>query len=45
MIVFRLALLSLRNRWPTALLTVLAIALSVALLLGVEKLRVGARRR
>ena len=43
MIVFRLALLSLRNRWPTALLTVLAIALSVALLLGVEKLRVGAR--
>ncbi len=43
MIVLRLALQSLRNRWITALLTVLAIAISVALLLGVEKVRTGAR--
>jgi len=43
MIVFRLALQSLRNRWITALLTVLAIAVSVMLLLGVEKVRNGAR--
>lgn len=43
MILFRLALLSLRNRWITALLTVIAIALSVALFLGVEKVRTGAR--
>jgi len=35
---------SLRNRRLTATLTVLSIALSVALLLGVEKLRVGARQ-
>jgi len=39
----RLALLSLRNRWLTAVLAVLAIAVSVMLLLGVEKVRVGAR--
>lgn len=43
MTVFRLALQSLRNRWMTALLTVLAIAFSVMLLLGVEKVRTGAR--
>jgi putative ABC transport system permease protein len=39
----RLALLSLRNRWLTALLTVLAIAVSVTLFLGVEKVRNGAK--
>jgi len=39
----RLAVRSLLNRWPTALLTVLAIALSVMLLLGVEKVRTGAK--
>jgi putative ABC transport system permease protein len=44
MIVLRLALLSLRNRWLTAALTVLAIAMSVLLLLGVEKVRTGARQ-
>jgi putative ABC transport system permease protein len=44
MIVLRLAWQSLRNRWFTALLTVLAIALSVVLLLGVEKVRTGARQ-
>lgn len=44
MIVLRLALQSLRNRWVTALLTVLAIAFSIALLLGVEKVRNGARQ-
>jgi len=44
MIVLRLALQSLRNRWLTALLTVLAIAVSVMLLLGVEKIRTGARQ-
>lgn len=43
MIVLRLAIQSLRNRWLTALLTVLAIAVSVALLVGVEKVRTGAR--
>ena len=43
MTVFRLALQSLRNRWLTALLTVLAIAVSVVLLLGVEKVRTGAK--
>ncbi len=43
MIVLRLALASLANRRATALLTVLAIAVSVALLLGVEKVRQGAR--
>jgi putative ABC transport system permease protein len=44
MIVLRLALQSLRNRWFTALLTVLAIAVSITLLLGVEKVRMGARQ-
>ena len=44
MIVLRLALQSLRNRWITALLTVLAIAVSIVLLLGVEKVRTGARQ-
>ena len=43
MTVFRLAWQSLRNRWITALLTVLAIAVSVVLLLGVEKIRTGAK--
>ena len=41
--VVRLAWQSLRNRWLTALLTVLAIAVSVVLLLGVEKIRNSAR--
>ena len=40
----RLAGLSLLNRKFTALLTVLSIALSVAMLLGVEKIRVGAKQ-
>ncbi|MFA5949522.1 MAG: ABC transporter permease [Hyphomicrobium sp.] len=44
MIIARLALQSLRNRAATALLTVLAIAVSVMLLLGVEKVRLGARQ-
>ncbi len=44
MIIPRLALQSLANRWVTALLTVLAIAFSVMLLLGVEKVRTGARQ-
>lgn len=44
MIVLRLALQSLRARWLTALLSVLAIAFSVMLLLGVEKVRTGARQ-
>lgn len=43
MIVLRLAMSSLVNRWGMVLLTVCAIALSVALLLGVEKLRTSAR--
>lgn len=43
MIILRLALQSLQNRWLSALLTVLAIAFSVMLLLGVEKVRNGAR--
>jgi putative ABC transport system permease protein len=42
-IVVRLALLSLWNRRGAALLTLLAIALSVAMLLGVEKMRRDAR--
>ena len=41
--VVRLAVQSLRNRWLTATLTVLAIAVSVILLLGVEKIRTGAK--
>jgi putative ABC transport system permease protein len=44
MIIFRLALRSLVNRWLTATLTMLAIAVSVMLLLGVEKVRTGARQ-
>jgi len=40
---FRLAYLSLVNRKATAILTGLAIALSVVMLLGVEKVRAGAR--
>ena len=44
MIVLRLARQSLANRWLTALLTTLAIAFSVTLLLGVEKVRTGARQ-
>ncbi len=44
MIVLRLAMQSLRNRALTASLTVLAIAFSVMLLLGVEKVRTGARQ-
>ena len=43
MTVVRLAMQSLKNRWLTALLTVLAIAVSVVLLLGVEKVRGGAK--
>jgi len=44
MIIVRLALKSLANRWLTACLTILSIALSVMLLLGVEKVRTGARQ-
>ncbi|MDX2203804.1 MAG: ABC transporter permease [Hyphomicrobiaceae bacterium] len=44
MIIVRLALKSLRNRWLTALLTVIAISLSTGLLVGVEKVRTGARQ-
>ncbi|MEM9625550.1 MAG: ABC transporter permease [Pseudomonadota bacterium] len=43
MIILRLAWKSLMNRWVTAVLTVLAIAVSVMLLLGVEKVRTGAK--
>jgi putative ABC transport system permease protein len=43
MTVLRLAAQSLANRWLTALLTVAAIAVSVVLLLGVEKIRTGAK--
>ncbi len=38
-----LALKSLRNRWGTVALTIVAIAVSTALLLGVEKIRTEAR--
>ena len=44
MIILRLALKSLANRWLAALLTIFSIALSVMLLLGVEKVRTGARQ-
>jgi putative ABC transport system permease protein len=44
MIVLRLALKSLLNRWITGLLTVGTIAASVVLLLGVEEVRTGARQ-
>ena len=43
MILFRLALRSLKARWLTAALTIFAMALSVALFLGVEKVRTGAK--
>jgi putative ABC transport system permease protein len=43
MILIRLALRSLKNRAFTTGLTVVSIAISVTLLLGVEKVRVGAR--
>ncbi len=43
MILFRLALRSLLARWITVGLTIFAVALSVALFLGVEKVRTGAR--
>lgn len=43
MTIFRLAWQSLINRKTTALLTVLSIALSVSLLLGVEKVRTGTK--
>lgn len=44
MIILRLALKSLANRWLTAMLALASIALSVMLLLGVEKVRTGARQ-
>lgn len=44
MIVLRLATKSLFNRWLTALLTIASIAISVMLLLAVEKVRNGARQ-
>ncbi|MGQ7845306.1 ABC transporter permease [Granulosicoccus sp. 3-233] len=40
---FAIAWKSLRNRWPTALLAILAIVMSVALILTVEKIRRDAR--
>ncbi|AHE99679.1 ABC transporter permease [Thioalkalivibrio paradoxus] len=43
MAVFRLALHSLRNRWVTASLTLVAITFAVALLLAVEKVRTEVR--
>ncbi len=43
MSVMKLAIKSLRNRKTTALLTIFSIAISVALLLGVERVRVEAR--
>jgi putative ABC transport system permease protein len=43
MVVLSLAYQSLKNRQLTSVLTVLSIALSVTLLLGVEQVRVGAR--
>lgn len=43
MSIMKLAVQSLKNRKVTALLTVLSIAVSVALLLGVERVRVEAR--
>ena len=45
MSIYRLALASLANRRNTVLLTIVAIALGVTLLLGVERLRGEARRR
>lgn len=43
MMVLRLALKSLLNRWGMVLLTVVCIALSVSLVVGVEKVRTGAK--
>ena len=43
MIIARLAWQSIRNRWVTAVLAIASIAVSVALFLGVEKVRTGAR--
>jgi putative ABC transport system permease protein len=43
MVVLTLAYYSLKNRWLTSALTLFSIALSVALLLGVEQVRLGAR--
>ena len=43
MIVLRLALRSLLNRWGMVLMTIACIALSVSLLVGVEKVRTSAR--
>lgn len=43
MLLFSLAFQSLKNRILTTTLTILSIALSVALLIGVENVRVGAR--
>ena len=43
MILLRLAFQSLAARWLTAALTIFAVALSVALFLGVEKVRTGAK--
>ncbi len=43
MIIFRLAMQSLQNRWLSVLLTILAVAISVMLFLGVEKVRTGAK--
>lgn len=43
MILLRIALRSLVSRWITVGLTVFSVALSVALFLGVEKVRTGAR--
>lgn len=40
---FSLACKSIRNRWPTAMLAILAIVMSVALILTVEKVRHDAR--
>jgi putative ABC transport system permease protein len=43
MLLLALAYSSLKNRWLTTALTLFSIALSVALLLGVEQVRLGAR--
>ena len=43
MFLIKLAISSLKNRWLTAFLTLFAIAMSVMLFLGVEKIRDGAR--
>ncbi len=43
MMTFMLALQSLGNRRTTALLSIFAIALSIALFLGVERMRIGAK--